>query len=116
MAMLKRYTHLKAQRLVRKLEGNQHKGKQVVIDHLIPYPAALEEHHDRIQVRLLDFEDLAGHGQCHDSAIRLAQDALLRRLLTMIRQSEAIPEPDQYLEFVDEKRIIMIDPLGVEAA
>ena len=116
LSMLKRYTHLKAQRLVRKLEGNRHKGKQVVIDHLIPYPAAVEERHDRIQVRLLDFEGLAGHGQCHDSAIRIAQDALLRRLLTMIRQSEAIPAPDQYLEFVDEKRVIMIDPLGVEAA
>lgn len=116
LSMLKRYTHLKAQRLVRKLEGNRHKGKQVVIDHLIPYPAAIEDLHDCIQVRLLDFEGLAGHGQCHDSAIRIAQDALLRRLLTMIRQSEAIPAPDQYLEFVDETRVIMIDPLGVEAA
>lgn len=116
LAMLKRYTHLKAQRLVKKLEGSRHKGKQVVIDHLIPYPAAVEKHHDRIQIRLLDFECLAGHGQCHDSAIRIAQDALLRRLLTMIRQSEAIPAPDQYLEFVDEKRVIMIDPLGIEAA
>lgn len=116
LAMLKRYTHLKAQRLVRKLEGHRNKGKQVVIDHLIPYPAAIEDLHDRIQVRLLDFEDLIGHGQCPGSAIRIAQDALLRRLLTMIRQSEAIPAPDQYLEFVDEKRVIMIDPLGIEAA
>lgn len=116
LAMLKRYTHLKAQRLVRKLEGHRNKGKQVVIDHLIPYPAAIEDLSDRIQVRLLDFEDLTGHGDCQGSAIRIAQDALLRRLLTMIRQSEAIPAPDQYLEFVDEKRVIMIDPLGVEAA
>lgn len=116
LAMLKRYTHLKAQRLVRKLEGHRNKGKQVVIDHLIPYPAAIEDIHGHIQVRLLDFEGLAAHGQCHDSAIRIAQDALLRRLLTMIRQSEAIPAPDQYLEFVDERRVIMIDPLGVEAA
>lgn len=116
LAMLKRYTHLKAQRLVRKLEGNRHKGKQVVIDHLIPYPAAIEDLNGRIGVRLLDFENLAGHGQCPGSAIRIAQDALLRRLLTMIRQSEAIPAPDQYLEFVDERRVIMIDPLGVEAA
>lgn len=116
LAMLKRYTHLKAQRLVRKLEGNRHKGKQVVIDHLIPYPAAIEDLHDhRVQVRLLDFENLTGHGQCPSSAIRIAQDALLRRLLTMIRQSEAIPAPDQYLESVDENRIVMIDPLGVEA-
>lgn len=116
MAMLKRYTHLKAQRLVRKLEGHRNKGKQVVIDHLVPYPAAVEEHHDRIRIRLLDFEGLASHGQCHDSAIRGAQDALLRRLLTMIRQAETIPAPDQYLEFIDERRVIMIDPLGGEAA
>lgn len=115
LAMLKRYTHLKAQRLVRKLEGHRNKGKQVVIDHLIPYPAAIETLPDRVQVRLLDFEDLTGHGQCPGSAIRIAQDALLRRLLTMIRQSETIPAPDQYLEFVDEKRVIMIDPLGIEA-
>lgn len=116
LAMLKRYTHLKAQRLVRKLEGHRNKGKQVVIDHLIPYPAAIEDLHDRVQVRLLDFEDLTGHGECSVSAIRIAQDALLRRLLTMIRQSEAIPAPDQYLEFVDERCVVMIDPLGVEAA
>lgn len=116
LAMLKRYTHLKAQRLVRKLEGHRNKGKQVVIDHLIPYPAAIEDLNDRIQVRLLDFDDLIGHGQRPGSAIRIAQDALLRKLLTMIRQSEPIPAPDQYLEFIDEKRVIMIDPLGAEAA
>lgn len=32
LAMLKRYTHLKAQRLVRKLEGHKNKGKQAVMD------------------------------------------------------------------------------------
>ena len=31
LAMLKRYTHLKAQRLVRKLEGSRNKGKQPLI-------------------------------------------------------------------------------------
>lgn len=116
LSMLKRYTHLKAQKLVRKLEGNRHKGKQVVIDHLIPYPALVENHHNLVKVRLLDFEDVSGHGQCHDVAIRDAQDALLRRLLNMIRKSETIPSPDQYLEFIDENQIIMIDPLAAEMA
>jgi integrase len=42
LSMLKRYTHLKGQSLVRKLEGNKHKGKQVVLNHFIPYPAIVE--------------------------------------------------------------------------
>lgn len=116
LAMLKRYTHLKAQRLVRKLEGHKSKGKQTVIDNLIPYPAAIENDAGEIRVRLLDFEDVAGQGSCQDSAIRVAQDALLRRILNMMRESRPIPSPDQYLEMVDEKLLVMVDPLGGELA
>lgn len=116
LAMLKRYTHLKAQRLVRKLEGHKNKGKQTVIDNLIPYPAAIEQDAGEIRVRLLDFEDVAGQGACQDSAIRVAQDALLRRILTMMRESQPIPSPDQYLEMVDERVLVMVDPLGGELA
>jgi predicted RNase H-like HicB family nuclease len=114
LAMLKRYTHLKAQRLVRKLEGHKNKGRQAVIDHLIPYPAAIEERAGEIRVRLLDFEDVHGFGTCRDSAIRVAQDALLRRILNMMRESRPIPAPDQYLESIDETRVVMVDPLGGE--
>lgn len=116
LTMLKRYTHLKAQRLVRKLEGHKNKGRQTVIDHLIPYPAAIEDAAGAVRVRLLDFEDVAGHGECEHSAIRVAQDALLRRILNMMRTSQPIPAPDQYLEFIDENRLVMVDPLGAEAA
>jgi integrase len=116
LAMLKRYTHLKAQRLVRKLEGHKNKGKQVVIDHLIPYPATVENDAGAIRVRLLDFEDVAGTGACRMSAIRVAQDALLRRILSMMRESQPIPAPDQYLEPINEERLVMIDPLGGEMA
>lgn len=115
LAMLKRYTHLKAQRLVRKLEGNKNRGRQTIIDHLIPYPAAIEEDAGAIRVRLLDFADVAGHGECQHTAIRVAQDALLRRILNMMRTSQPIPAPDQYLEFIDETRLVMVDPLGAEA-
>lgn len=114
LAMLKRYTHLKAQRLVRKLEGHKNKGKQAVIDHLIPYPAAIESNAGEIRVRLLDFEDVHGLGACQTSAMRVAQDALLRRILNMMRESRPIPAPDQYLESIDEARVVMVDPLGSE--
>lgn len=114
LAMLKRYTHLKAQRLVRKLEGHKNKGKQAVMDNLIPYPAAIEGDAGEIRVRLLDFEDVHGLGTCRTSAIRVAQDALLRRILNMMRESQPIPAPDQYLEPIDERCVVMVDPLGGE--
>jgi len=112
LSMLKRYTHLKAQRLVKKLEGNKHKGKQVVLNYLVPYPAAVEITDNNIRVRFLDFDNLNGQGVCKDSAIRVAQDALLRRIMQLMRESLAIPPPDQYLDYVDERQLIMIDPLG----
>lgn len=114
LAMLKRYTHLKAQRLVRKLEGHKNKGKQAVMDNLIPYPAAIEDEAGEIRVRLLDFENVHGLGICRNSAIRVAQDALLRQILQMMRESRPIPAPDQYLEPVDERLLVMVDPLGGE--
>ncbi len=116
LSMLKRYTHLKAQKLVRKLEGHKSKGKQMVIDHLIPYPASVESSGESVCVRLLDFDGVVGHGSDTDAAIRGAQDALLRKLLTLIRESEPIPSPDQYLDAVPESDVIMVDPLYFEAA
>ena len=113
LAMLKRYTHLRANRLVNKLEGNKHKGKQTVLDHLIPYPAVVQENAGSVQVRLLDFDDLVANGPCRDSAIQAAQDALLRQILRAMRTSEVIPPPDQYLDSVEESSIIMIDPMPV---
>lgn len=106
--------HLFSQRLVRKLEGHKNKGKQVVIDHLIPYPATIEADAGAIRVRLLDFDDLTGLGTCRTSAIRVAQDVLLRRILNLMRESRPIPSPDQYLELVDERSVVMVDPLAGE--
>lgn len=88
----------------------------MVIDHLIPYPATFETSGDHFSVRLLDFDGVVGHGYDPGSAMRGAQDALLRKLLTLIRESEPIPSPDQYLDAIDESNVIMIDPMSLEAA
>ena len=112
LSMLKRYTHLKAQRLVQKLEGNKNKGRQVVIDHLIPYPAKLERGESSVMVHLLDFKELVITGQCEQSTIKNAQDALLRRIVNLIKESKRVPQPDQYLDLVDERQLIMIDPMA----
>ncbi|MCS8413413.1 site-specific integrase [Pseudomonas aeruginosa] len=113
LSMLKRYTHLKAQRLVRKLEGAKGKGRQVVINHLVPYPASVTiDGPAAVTVRLLDFEGLAASSTTIETAVIAARDLLLRRLMTSIRDSEPIPPPDQYLEPVDEAQLLMIDPLA----
>lgn len=112
LAMLKRYTHLKASRLVKKLEGNKHRGQQVIINHLVPYPAVVSETPSGVTVRVLDFEGVQGAGRTAELAKQVAQDALLRHLMVSLRDKEPIPAPDQYLEQVNEGDIIMLDPLG----
>jgi integrase len=115
LSMLKRYTHLRVQRLVHKLEGNKNKGKQTVINHLIPYPAQIKYIGEQISIRLLDFDDLVISAQSKEEAVNSAQDALLRRIITMMKTSEQIPLPDQYLDAVAEEELIMVDPLPIAA-
>lgn len=114
LSMLKRYTHLRAQRLVRKLEGNRSRAKQAILDNLVPYPAVVEESGAAFRVRLLDFEGLESWDPDLEKAIRSAQDALLRRILLTMRGGEPkkMPAPDQYLEVIDPLNLVMIDPLG----
>lgn len=114
LSMLKRYTHLKAQRLVSKLEGNKHRGRRHILDHLIPYPALIKRDAELVQVRVLDFDHLVVNHRCQDTAIRAAQDQLLRRILRHIKDSLPVPPPDQYLDRVDEKAVVMIDPLAAQ--
>ncbi len=116
LAMLKRYTHLKAAKLVRKLEGNKHRGQQVVISHLVPYPAVANHTPTGVVVRVLDFEGVVGQGATAEQALQSAQDALLRHLMVSLRDKRPIPTPDQYLEQVDDSEIIMLDPLCLSAA
>ncbi|MBA1280424.1 site-specific integrase [Stutzerimonas stutzeri] len=115
LSMLKRYTHLKAHKLVKKLEGSRNKGRQLVINHLIPYPAALIASSSDVTVKILDFEDLIVVGNTYADAIGQAQNELLRRIMTLLRESGKIPQPDQYLDTVDEGSIVMVDPLAVAA-
>ena len=112
LSMLKRYTHLKAGKLVKKLEGNRHRGKQAILGCLIPYPAMLSFCENHYQIKLLDFDDLVAHGLCKDSVIQHAQDSLLRFILQSMREAKHIPPPDQYLELVNEMNVVMIDPMG----
>lgn len=110
VAMLKRYTHLKAQKLVKKLDGNKNKGRQYLVDQLNPYPAYLNcvrDNHVRITVPDLKYSVVS---QTLQSAIHQAQDLALRTIIERIKRNEKVPAPDQYLgTYYGEK--IMIDPI-----
>ncbi len=117
LAMLKRYTHLKASRLVKKLDGNRNRSRQAVLNDLVPYPAAITTLTDgNVEIRLPDFEPdpirvIAGSTS---KAVAKAQDALLRRIMQLMRHGSPIPAPDNFLEVVASDRIIFIDPMATE--
>lgn len=112
LSMLKRYTHLRAVKLVKKLEGHKHRGHLAVLGHLVPYPAIAEQTPEGTLVRVLDFEGLQVTASTPEQAIRSAQDVLLRHLMISLRDKLPVPPPDQYLDLVDEDSIIMLDPLS----
>jgi integrase len=116
LSMLKRYTHLSAQKLAKKLEGGRRRSKQFVLEHFIPYPALIEESDDGVTIRLLDFDNVLVLRPGRSDAIQYAQDTLLRKILTALSDDASkLPAPDQYLEKVDERNIIMLDPLAIAA-
>lgn len=113
LSMLKRYTHLKAQRLVKKLEGGRSKGRQVVLTNLVPYPALVSPlAGGDFCVRFPDLEGIEARGADAEMAMKAAQNDLLRHLITALREDKPVPRPHAYLELVDESSLVMIDPLG----
>ncbi|MDR8976064.1 site-specific integrase [Burkholderia multivorans] len=60
MQMLKRYTHLKASNLVAKLDGKKmlNRGKRVISQAIVPYPAMLERDEHRVTLQFMDFGHL----------------------------------------------------------
>ena len=114
LGMLKRYTHLSAQKLAKKLEAGKKRGKRRVMDMLVPYPAVLENRENSWHIRLLDIDDIQVSASCFAAAVRAAQDVLLRRILLSARTNRYLPPPDQYPENISDARIVMIDPLGMD--
>ncbi|HBM3184850.1 TPA: site-specific integrase [Klebsiella oxytoca] len=107
LTMLKRYTHLKAHRLVSKLEG----GRRRVLSVFVPYPAQVSDNGPSLTVTLPDFPDLvvqAGN-LCH------AAHALLHHLAIRLRDGRRIPPPSQ-IGPDDNEGWLMIDPLAGYAA
>ncbi len=117
LAMLKRYTHLKAQKLVRKLEAPKNQARAAVLNCIVPYPAeVIKKACGNVSVRLLDFTGV--HADSYDlpAALELAQSRLLKTIILSIKHGRPLPAPDQYLEMIPQDRIVLIDPLSEDDA
>ena len=112
LSMLKRYTHLRAQKLVRKLEAPKQKGRAAILNNLVPYPAEIFVRNGKFVIRILDFEQFEIEGDNYEKAVECAQDKLLRKIILEMKYEKSVTAPDQYLEPVPQDRITMIDPLA----
>ncbi|CAB5681751.1 Tyrosine recombinase XerC [Comamonas aquatica] len=112
LSMLKRYTHLRAQKLVRKLEAPKQKGRAAILNNLVPYPAEIFVRNGKFVIRILDFEKFEVEGDDYEKAVEYAQDKLLRKIILEMKYEKSVTAPNQYLEPVPQDRITMIDPLA----
>lgn len=115
LSMLKRYTHLRASRLVNKLEGTRSKAKLAILNLLIPYPALISEEADAVAITFPDFDDqsVIVRASSLEHALQHAPDALLRTIINCIQHGVKLPPPDHYLGKVNDGKIVMVDPLVV---
>jgi integrase len=112
LAMLKRYTHLSAQKLVKKLDGPKNRSQQTMLDLMLPYPAEVTHGTPgTTTIKLLDFKNLAVSADTFDKACEEASKALLQRIAIMAIKRIPIPQPDQYLHNVNRDQIHMINPV-----
>lgn len=118
MSMLKRYSHLRAAELVRKLDPQPRvkKERAVLREQLPAYPAVMTHLFRRIDIDFPDFVDLRvtlnGHNE--DRVIDAAKSRLLREVVGTLCEGRAPPPPtplDAIAIPGPKSRLMMISPL-----
>ncbi len=111
--MLKRYTHLRAETLVPKLDGKKklNLGKRVITQTVVPYPASLAEANGNITLQFLDLPHIQLSGDNIEDITIRARDLLLRELVNRLKTSQKAPLPTPPLEYADSAHVLLIDPL-----
>ena len=112
LSMLKRYTHLKAHRLVPKLDA-RHKAVKQAVKIFVPYPATITNLADGDNECQLDFIDIempsiTGH---QDYVLSHAKNVLLRHLATQLRSGKPLPPPSNHFDYDSQLGVVMIDPI-----
>lgn len=116
MAMLKRYSHLHAYKLVEKLDPKPRirRERPILRDHLPAYPAIVTQGPKEIIVDFPDFINLRVSAAEEQSAIEQAKIALLRHMVLLLCDG-AIPPTPSSLDSVSfsstECRIEMLSPI-----
>lgn len=95
MAMLKRYSHLHAYKLVDKLDPKPRTRKErpLLRDHLPAYPALVTRETNQIVVDFLDFINLRVSAAEEQSAIEKAKIALLQHMVRLLCDGVIPPTP-----------------------
>lgn len=116
--MLKRYTHLKAHKLVAKLEKTRKRARKQLLG-FSAYPAIImdDQLNGKITVDFIDFDELIIQSNIQDKSaiLRRAKDVLLRELANKIRDNKALPIPsdmeDICIQVEGQGYAVLIDPL-----
>lgn len=117
LSMLKRYTHLKAHKLVHKLEKKRGKGRLEIISAIVPFPAAYGTTEDnRIRITMLDLPELFAEADSYDKAMYDLRSKLLREIILRMRDGRRLPKPneDVCVTNSDEVTIVIVDPLAID--
>ncbi|HBR1031170.1 TPA: site-specific integrase [Klebsiella quasipneumoniae subsp. similipneumoniae] len=107
LAMLKRYTHLKAHRLVAKLEGGRNRRMASVF---VPYPVSVMATETCVTLQAPDFRELRVQAASMEEAATRLRQLLLHQLATRLRDGKRIPPPCQVPP--DSGTWLMVDPLA----
>ncbi|MFP9443902.1 site-specific integrase [Pectobacterium brasiliense] len=92
MNMLKRYTHLRAAHLVRKLDAHKKQAKKLA-SIFIPYPADIDVDDTTVTLKFSDLDNLSVTASTHDDALRIASVELLRFQAIAAKNGKRLPPP-----------------------
>lgn len=120
MSMLKRYSHLYAYKLVRKLDpvSRPKKKRYLLRENLPDFPAIVTNLSRSVVVTFPDFVDARITSTEEDRALQNAETFLLQRLVSMHCNGEKPPVPspkDLVLLRSSKSKIVMISPLAHES-
>ncbi|WP_169828963.1 site-specific integrase [Chromobacterium amazonense] len=116
MAMLRRYSHLLAYKLVEKLDPKpkRKKNRPILRDQLPPYPALITHYSNCVVVDFPDFHDLRVGASKEQDAIERAKGILLRKVVGILCDGYEPPTPsfpDSIGVPSSKSRIEMISPI-----
>lgn len=116
MAMLKRYTHLFAYKLVDKLDPKPRikRDRPILRNQLLPYPALITRLSHNVVVDFPDFLDIRVSGREEEEVIEKARSKLLHKVVSMLCDGYEPPVPsmlDTLEPSCSKTKIEMISPL-----